>query len=426
MEDELRRFYSQKEKDGINGKEYGYDADGNLIRRDNKGTVIKTITLPTYRRPTEEEIDVMEQQRKEAIAVAESVFDDARSALYEMSQNPERDDSTMLRLNRAVVEAESKLITTRFPLVHIDYVANIPFKQVDFTQPNNDRKVPYLMAILETRPFRLQEQYVRIGEAPKRPMVSVAEAKERLKEAEKAPVIVFEGTESDDYGYLSLDWAVMIDFNSTMYHSAKQAVYAELAKFFNDEINLPQLLAAKTADEIDYSVEDIPGENNKDKWNEQIRKLMYDINLVKFKQYPELAAKLLETKNAILGAYLPGDMLLGIGISIESLDAKDPSKWSENVLGKALMNIRDVLKHNLPVAPASIQEPSIRKKSRGKPSVGKFPVTTSASQDTSVTGTQIKIPSIAVADVPLEEAPLVNATRRTLRMGGRNKVASSS
>ena len=375
MEDELRWFYMQKAKHGLNSNEYGYDADGNLVQRDNKGTVIKTITLPTYRRPTNEEYDIMEKTHREAIAVAEHAVDEARSALYAMSQNPERDISTMLRLNRAVVDAESKLVLVRFPLMYIEYVhEGIPIKTVDFTQPNNNRKVPYMMGFLETRPFTLQEQYVRVGENPEMPFVSVAEAKSRIKAAEKAPVIVFEGTQSDDYGYLSLDWAVTIDFNSTMYHSAKQAIYAELAKFFNDQVHLPQLLAAETADEIDYSLEDVPGENNEEKWNQQLRKLIYDVNLAKFKQYPELAGKLLETKNAILGAYLPGDAVIGTGISIDNVDAKDSSKWGENVLGKTLMNIREVLQAEKPVMEPAAEPPvpAPRKKAASKPKVGSF------------------------------------------------------
>jgi ribA/ribD-fused uncharacterized protein len=433
MASELERFYRAKAKSGIDG-DYGYDNDGNLVQRDNKGTVIKTITLPTYRRPTNEEYDVMEQTRREAIATAERAVDEARSALYAMSQNPERDDSSILRLNRAVMEEESKLVRIRFPLMYIARLDNVPIKQVDFNQPTNDRKVPYDLAILETRPFTLQEQYVRVGEQSEKPLVSVAEAKNRIKAAEKEPVIVFEGTESDDYGYLSLDWAITIEFNTTMYHSAKQAIYAELAKFFNDEVHLPQLLAAKTADEINYSLEDVPGENNEDKWNEQLRKLIYDVNLAKFKQYPELAGKLVETKNAVLGAYLPGDSVIGIGVSIENVDAKDPSKWGENVLGKALMNVRDVLKESVPeaavevpaeVVPAIEAAPS-KKKSRGKPTVG-----------TIAPASDITIPSIAIAEpqaqalaqapVQAQEQPMVqggapvNPTKRTLRMSGQRK-----
>jgi ribA/ribD-fused uncharacterized protein len=473
MASELERFYRAKAKAGMDG-DYGYDNDGNLVQRDGKGSVIKTITLPTYRRPTDEEYDVMEQTHREAIAVAERLVDEARSALYTMSQNPERNDSTMLRLNRAVMEEESKLVRIRFPLMYVAYEEDVPIKQVDFTQLTNNRKLPYDLAILQTRPFPLQEQYVRVGENPEKPLVSVAEVKSRIKAAEKEPVIVFEGPDSDDYGYLSLDWAVTIEFDSTMYYSAKQAIYAELAKFFNDEVHLPQLLAAKTADEVNYSLEDVPGENNEDKWNEQLRRLLYDVNMAKFKQYPALAVKLLETKNAILGAYLPGDMVIGTGISIDNLDAKDPSKWGENVLGKALMNIRDVLKKEavsdvssgadamplampdaMPLAmpdaadatattsrKKSRDKPSVGKPSVGKPSVGKPSVGTFA--PSTGTASDITIPSIAVAEEQplMEEAPIAQqpiaqqpmaqqpiaqggVTKRTLRMSGQRKNVSA-
>jgi ribA/ribD-fused uncharacterized protein len=423
MASELERFYSAKAKSGIDG-DYGYDNDGNLVQRDNKGTVIKTITLPTYRRPTNEEYDIMEQTHREAIAVAEHAVDEARSALYTMSQNPARNDSIMVRLNRAVIDEESKLLRIRFPLMYVAYVEKIPIKQVDFTQPTNDRKIPYELAILETRPFPLQEQYVRVGEKPEMPLVSVAEAKSRMKAAEKVPVIVFEGTDSDNYGYLSLDWAITIEIDSTMYHSAKQAIYAELAKFFNDEIHLQQILATKTADEVNYSLEDVPGENNGDKWNAQLRILLYDVNYEKFKQYPELAGKLLETKNAMIGAYLPGDAVIGTGISIDNLDAKDTTKWGENILGKALMNIRDTLKESVaPAAEASVAEasavepevvpiPVSQKKSRARPSIGTLPPS------------GIAIPSMAIAQAP-PPAAQGGATKRTLRMSGQQKNKSA-
>ena len=59
----------------------GYDQDGNLTEQDAKG--VKTIPLPTYRLPTLEELDEMEQKRKTAIAEANQAFDDAREELYE-------------------------------------------------------------------------------------------------------------------------------------------------------------------------------------------------------------------------------------------------------------------------------------------------------------------------------------------------------
>ena len=434
MASELQRFYRSRAVAGINGA-FGYDNDGNLVERDRKGTVVKTITLPTYRHPTDEEIDIMSQTRKEAIAIAERAVDEARSALYEMSHSLDRDDSTMLRLNRAVMEADSKLVHTRFPLMYVKIIdaadnrEKIIIRQIDFDQPDNIRRAPYNVAILETRPFTLQEQYVRVGENPEKPLISVAEVKSRIKAAEKVPVIVFEGTESDDYGYLSLDWAIAIDFNKTMYRSAKQAVYAELAKFFNDQVHLPQLLEATTADEVNYSLEDVPGENNAEKWNQQLRQLVYEVNLAKFRQYPELAGKLLETKNAIIGAYLPGDSMLGTGISLENVDAKDSTKWGENVLGKALMNIRDALQAEKPLQEAP---PAPSKKSSRKPSVGTRLQTPSEAIVPPII-VEEKSEEESVAKIPIYEQPVVKQsiiqggvqTKRTLRKGGQQKNHSS-
>ena len=344
---DLKKFYKAKAKDG-KGTTYGYDADGNLVVRE-KETVVKTIALPTYRPPTIEEIKIMEEQHEEAIALANRAVDDARTALYQMSQSVERDDSTMLRLNRMVMEADCKLCMARFPLMYIAKEDGIKIRQLDFTQPTETRGLPYDVAIIQTRPFPLQEQYVRIGEPAIAPLVSVAEAKSMMKA--DVPIVVFEGADSNEYGYLSMEWAVVLEYNSITYHSVYQAIYCELAKSFDDQDHFEEFLAVKKAEEINYTVEDTLGnlEQNREKWNERIRKLIYEVNLAKFRRYPELAAKLLETKNAMIGAYEPGDRLIGIGIPLESIDSKDPANWGENVLGKALMNIRDILRSEQPV-----------------------------------------------------------------------------
>ena len=465
MADELKEFYKAKMKPK-KGFTYGYDDAGNLVVR-NKEEVIKTITLPIYRRPTLPEIKSMEERRAEAIALANREVDDARMLLYEESQKPkgERDDKTMVRLNRAVVEADSRLNMVRFPLRRIDRVDGIKIKELDFTQPNETRVLPYPVSFIEMRPYTLQDQYVRIGALPEEPMISVAEVKNAMKMAEHVPVILFEGPETNDYGYLSLKWAVVLEFNSTTYHSAYHAIYTELAKYFDDQINLPQLLSAKTADEIDYSVEDVPGdlEQNKEKWNQKVRSLLYEVNLVKFNKYPQLGAQLLETGNAMIGAYQPDDTLIGTGIAIESPDAKDVSKWSENALGKVLMDIRDTLRRasqpiaqpiaqpmagpiSGPIAAAAVAA-SIKKRIRPKKDVSAAsaaPVEASAAPSaviempSAAPSAAIEMPSAAIempsaAVVPVNalvapaassnlSAPLQPSAVRIPRMTGRPKI----
>ena len=172
--EELKRFYKAKA-----GKPslYGYDDDGNLIELNKEGAVIKTIPLPNYRHPTDEEYDEMEKKRMVAIEVANKEYENARKELRELSANPESTDSEILRVNRKVIEADIKLQAIRFPLKGVEIDKGVPINKIDFDQPNEKRKFPYWFYFLHERPFTLQEQYVRVGKAPEKPLVSVAEAR---------------------------------------------------------------------------------------------------------------------------------------------------------------------------------------------------------------------------------------------------------
>jgi len=91
---------------------------------------------------------------------------------------------------------------------------------------------------------------------------------------------------------------------------------------------------------------------------------LYDINEVKFRSYPELQTRLFETKQAILAAYLPNDLLLGIGLPIGDLRAKSPVHWTgQNLLGTVLMEIRKKLREE--------QDEKSIKKPRTRPSIPK-------------------------------------------------------
>jgi hypothetical protein len=134
-------------------------------------------------------------------------------------------------------------------------------------------------------------------------------------------------------------------------------------------------MIAETPDSINYKVSDVPGdaEINETKWNSLIKQLLYDINIIKFKQYPELALRLLETKNATLGAYEPNDNLIGIGISLDNIQSKNPINWTgQNLLGKALMDIREnirkekeIQQQTQQIQPSIVQEkPKVKRKPR--------------------------------------------------------------
>jgi ribA/ribD-fused uncharacterized protein len=335
--EELKRFYKAKAK---KPELFGYDDDGNLVELNKEGSVIKTYSLPNYRPPTYEEIDEMESKRREDIAVANKEFEDARRELRNLG--PDTPDSDVLRVNRKVKEADVRLQAIRFPLQYTEIEDGIPINKIDFDKVFEKRKYPYSFLFLRERSFTLQEQYVRTGKAPVKPLVSVAEARAAADMASIPVVILFEDPQTNDYGFLSLKWTVEIEFNGTMYNSAKQAIAAELAKIFNDQESLQKIMIADTPEEVSYELDDVPGEENQVKWNDNIKQLLYDVNIAKFNQYPELVTRLLETKTAVLGAYIPNDNLIGIGLSLDNIQSKNPINWTgQNLLGKALMDIRE-------------------------------------------------------------------------------------
>jgi ribA/ribD-fused uncharacterized protein len=412
--EELKRFYKARVK---KPDFYTYDEDGNLVELNKDGSVIKTIPLPDYRPPTFEEIDEMEQKRLEAIATANKEFEDSRRELRAALSNPEITDSEVLRINRKVKEADIKLEAVRFPLIQVSKEDGIAINQIDFEKTYEKRKYPYDFFFLEERPYTLQEQYVRIGKIAAKTFTSVAELKTAAETASVPIVILFQDPETNDYGFLSLKWTVELEFNSTMYNSAHQAISAELAKAFNDQDGLQRIMLADTPDEVVYRLDNVPGdaEANETKWNDTTKQLIYDVNIAKFNQYPELAARLLETKTAVLGAYIPDDNLIGIGISLDNVQSKNPINWTgQNLLGKALMDIRQKLRDDREIAASQAAtltpQPVPRRK---KPSMAVQPVVketgvvTSAIDETATGSIPRPIrrrpkPSVAITQ-PIEE-----------------------
>jgi len=364
---ELIRFYQAKAKEvtaQLSKKEkkepkFGYDEDGNLTEQ--TGGNLKTIPLPTYRAPNLEELDTMEKERIKAIAIECEAFDKARSDLYQAIHTAGvTDPSVISGLNRKVQEADQRLQLVRFPLRNVAKVYPIKIRDLDFNQLQEVRKFPYKIAILETNPFPLQDQYVRIGIAAPRPLISVEEARAAVDET----VLVFAEPDSNPHGYLSLSWPVDLIMSGRPYRSAKQALAGELAMHFKDEANYKKISEAETADAVSYSVEDTLGgkDKNQGEWNKKQSELIYSVNRIKFTAYPALAKQLLDTKYTILGAYLPNDTILGIGISINDPKSTIRKNWSgQNELGQALMKLREEIRANLPKKKPGVAKPGIVK-----------------------------------------------------------------
>ena len=402
MSDELKIFYAEREKHGKD--RFDYDDNGNLVERDKHGVVIKTISLPAYRSITLDEIKEMDDTRNQAIREAIETFDRARMALFEEMQKGEfRDLTRVLALNEGVATADIRLQNVRFP--HRMYEREeLQIRKIDFSQPNETRKFPYSTIMLRTNPYPIKEQYVRVGEPVAKPFISVEEAKSEQ-------FILFGDASNVDYGFLSLDWEVLleiqsaVDGKSTAYQSATQAILGELAKFFQDQEHLEKIMSAASPDDIHYTVEEVPGnrDENEVRWKDQYQRLLYEVNLKKFTQYPELALRLLQTGQMRLGAYKPKDNLIGIGLSSDDARAQNPAMWTgQNQLGIILMRIRDTLREQQEQqakAQQQAQQQAPVKKSSRKPRRGASNNTVVAAQP-SAPVQDIQIPNVALAVPP--------------------------
>ena len=342
--EDLKAFYVGRSK---NPNTYTYSETGDLIQKAKDGTIVNTITLPVYRSPTSDELAVMMEERKKRIAVAEEKYEALRKelrALFEAGA----DMSERMRKNHEVEVADMELQNARFALKTIIDEDGIEVRNLLFQERYETRKVPYSIARMVTSPYELQKLYVRIGKLSlvNEPIVADmdAESVAAAVALDEKPVILFSRPDSNEYGYLSMQWPADFIINERFYRNAYQALMGEIAISFEDEANLVRIMLAENPNEIEYTWEDASGATE-ETWNIRMDALLVPVNKAKFVAHPELGEKLIQTGNALLGAIEPMNNILGIGLVMEDTDAMRPSKWTgQNKIGRAIEQVREELK----------------------------------------------------------------------------------
>lgn len=128
------------------------------------------------------------------------------------------------------------------------------------------------------------------------------------------------------------------------YNTAEQYMMIQKAKLFNDNETLNLILEANTPKEYKQLGRKIKNFNH-EIWDKNKFEIVFNGNLLKFSQNEDLKSFLLSTQNKILAEASPYDSIWGIGIGENNNDAYDIMKWKgENLLGKALMKVRDELR----------------------------------------------------------------------------------
>lgn len=149
---------------------------------------------------------------------------------------------------------------------------------------------------------------------------------------------------SEENGYLSNWYPAEFIYCETPFSSTEQFMMYEKAKLFGDDEMMAVILKEHSPAKIKGLGRKIKN-FNEELWKENRYNIVYVGNLAKFSQNQELKDMLLATGDAILAECAIKDKIWGIGISMTSSKRFDPEQWKgDNLLGKALMEVREALK----------------------------------------------------------------------------------
>lgn len=132
--------------------------------------------------------------------------------------------------------------------------------------------------------------------------------------------------------------------NKVIYTTAEHYMMAEKARLFNDDEVLEKILTAEApnnAKSLGRKVKNFDMEI----WDQHKYEIVKKGNFLKFSQNEALKEFLLSTDNKIIVEASPYDAIWGIGMLETDPDVQNPLLWKgENLLGFALMEIRDILR----------------------------------------------------------------------------------
>ena len=155
---------------------------------------------------------------------------------------------------------------------------------------------------------------------------------------------IFFWRQNERYGCFSNWYETPFIIDGVSYRWTEQFMMAEKARLFNDDEADQKIMKAGSPNECKKLGRTV---KNFDPvlWDEKKFGIVCQGNLAKFQQNPELLAKLMETKDSILVEASPYDKIWGIGLTAKKAKEINPEDWpGENLLGKALMKVREELR----------------------------------------------------------------------------------
>lgn len=142
-------------------------------------------------------------------------------------------------------------------------------------------------------------------------------------------------------------WSIdLFESNNIIYNCGEQYMMAQKAILFRDQESFFKILKEQRPRHQQRLGRQIKN-FNQEEWDDKKEEIVFKGNLERFSQNPDSLELLLSTGDSILAEASPYDKVWGIGLSENDPRALNIDQWKgQNLLGKALMKVRDNLKLN--------------------------------------------------------------------------------
>ena len=138
--------------------------------------------------------------------------------------------------------------------------------------------------------------------------------------------------------------SIAVDGKPIKFNCAEQYMMYSKASLFEDKESAAKILRVSDPRTQKLYGREVKGYND-DVWMKHAPNIVYNGNYLKFTQNERLLKALLETKGTLVEAS-PYDNRWGIGLSEDTAQKTDPSKWpGKNLLGQILTRLRKNLEN---------------------------------------------------------------------------------
>jgi ribA/ribD-fused uncharacterized protein len=145
-------------------------------------------------------------------------------------------------------------------------------------------------------------------------------------------------------GIYSQWYKAEMTINGNKYNTCEQYMMHQKALLFEDE-EVANAVMRESNPKAQKSLGRKIRNFDDQKWKQNCMRIVYEGNLAKFSQNPELKAALLSTGDKILVEASPLDFIWGIGMHFDDEGVDNPANWKgTNLLGQAISLVKQELK----------------------------------------------------------------------------------